>query len=209
MKKCFYCGQSLPEDSEFCPYCGAKSESSPISSPHTPPFNFLKLSKNKTHICKRCHAVFNENGPCPVCGWSSPQRRGKRLSTVILIVLLISLFSLCGSSIYQLLCIKNIQTDAASLQQEISQKESAIVDLNQENKVLWGRVVGRQERLYYARPFAAAFEKAGVFLTSDGLYHYHGCSKLNSGIKCSGVARYDQARALGYKHCSQCSFYSY
>lgn len=86
MKRCSFCHEAIPEDSDFCPFCGKKQEGE-VTCPHCGMKN-----KADSHFCSRCGYAFKmvtEEGNAQ----AEKDKQKKRLAVILVAFLLV-----CGGA---------------------------------------------------------------------------------------------------------------
>lgn len=72
IQRCDNCGKNLPENAEFCPYCGSQAHK---KSDTNVPTSGIGLSKPQIQQCNNCGKNLPENaGFCPYCGSQTNKR---------------------------------------------------------------------------------------------------------------------------------------
>ena len=82
MKRCRFCHEAIPEDSDFCPFCGKKQEGE-VTCPHCGMKN-----KADSHFCSRCGYAFKmitEEGNAQ----AEKDKQKKRLAVILAAALLV------------------------------------------------------------------------------------------------------------------------
>lgn len=105
--KCINCSKSIPDDSEFCPYCGSTIEKQSkddskreveYAEMSTEMMRANKSSKKK--FCKKCGAIIDiEKNKCTGCGKQYLKFTNKKLVVALFLILLIGTVS-TGMIIY-------------------------------------------------------------------------------------------------------------
>ena len=54
MRQCSFCHEAIPEDSDFCPFCGKRQEEK-VTCPY-----FGMKNRAGSHFCSRCGMVLHE-----------------------------------------------------------------------------------------------------------------------------------------------------
>ena len=106
---CKNCGKSIPNQSLFCPYCGASSPAmpeptAPISSYAPPGQSVSDKMKGKVKTCPRCGTLLGKREKvCSVCGevMPKPQKSHKAKTAIISMSVVICLL-LCSTVYFML-----------------------------------------------------------------------------------------------------------
>ena len=147
--KCKNCGNSIPDQSTFCPYCGASlgqtqtqlsadapKFTAPSPSSAQQPVSLSAKAKGKVRICPKCGTLLGKKEKvCSVCGeiMPKPQKSHKAKTAIISMSVVICL--LVCSTVYFML--------------EMFQGNQAIDELREENKDLKAEVADLEADVKY------------------------------------------------------------
>ena len=106
---CKNCGKSIPNQSLFCPYCGASSpampeSAAPISSYAPPGQSVSDKMKGKVKICPRCGTLLGKREKvCSVCGEVMPKPKKSHKAKTAIISMSVVICLLVCSTVYFML----------------------------------------------------------------------------------------------------------
>ena len=210
--KCTKCGYDLPADSEFCQYCGAKTEKlavapticaaeepkktdAPTYSHTMPVAQTYPASKKEKPIkkkyCSRCGSLIDsETKVCTGCG--KRYFKGIRFSKVSAVIMLVALV-LVASIILNV--VQFIDRNEIIEQKDYWERRA---DALQE------RLMDATSELWSSQQLSNFVNNYVVFIENDGtnLYHKFACSKFKGSS--FWVYNINQAQQKGYSECSQC-----
>ena len=174
--KCSNCGMVLPDDSEFCQFCGAKIMVDAVNNRISPEadgtINSIPLSQK---CCTKCGMLLPEDSEfCQYCGThveiknNTPQenvavskaganevqsmtcKNGKQPFRIATIILAIACAILVGLASYQFFSVHNTLTylrdRTVSLQAQVSSNDAKVKELESTNKRLQGQVDSNKEK---------------------------------------------------------------
>ena len=106
---CKNCGKSIPNQSPFCPYCGASSpamqeSAAPISSYAPPGQSVSDKMKGKVKTCPRCGTLLGKREKvCSVCGEVMPKpKKSHKAKTAIISMSVVICLLLCSTVYFML-----------------------------------------------------------------------------------------------------------
>lgn len=208
--KCYVCGKTFPDDSDFCPYCGAQIKASNPVEKETTACDTLvyqataSIPNKKKRYCKICGAqIDSESKTCTGCGkhyFRNPLKRiNKKIALLIAAVLLF--VSLAGLNIYQYARFEkeyvNFETELAAREQKITEQEQQIADLNETIHTDKIRILQLHEANQFMENYVAIVPDNGT-----GEFHKFGCEDLNLAF--SKLYYIEDAIEYGYIPCIKC-----
>lgn len=195
---CFNCGKNLPEDSEFCVYCGK-------------PVEIVQVPQ-----CLRCgKSLPNDSEFCPYCGATTtvpvesqskeedarplPKKKGQKWMCVALITLSVLVVGVSTLSVYQYINNQNLQQEILELEEKIDYKDTQISKQRDRANNLLNQVNENRELVDFVDTFV-------VFVEDDGtnLYHKYGCYRFKGNY--FWAFNVDAARQQGYFACPNCCY---
>lgn len=224
--KCSYCNHQLPDDSEFCQYCGNKLDkesnttettneapkhieetiyvSSVAKSSNIQPQPHVKKEKKiKVKYCSRCGALIDfKTKTCTGCGKKYFKIRINKFSVVITIMSIV-IVALSTLNIYQFTTSNNTNKELiqqlSSLEKQIGNKDSSI-------KYLKSLIDDSNEKYLEYLQELNFFRNSAVIVGDDGTkkYHKYNCSKLDT-TDGYWIFNEEYAEYKGYKKCSECN----
>lgn len=161
---CGNCGQSFPDGSRFCPYCGRPAESTASASASAPASapaaesaaTQCTVAAAKRRFCNRCGAEMeNRARRCPSCKKRHPGLSVKIFAAVALAAVLVSLG---GLNLYQYLFAGDAAAEAearldeaealiAEKETELTQKQKELSDGAQEIERLRSRLADQESEI--------------------------------------------------------------
>lgn len=198
MNICSHCGEVVPNDSRFCPFCGES-----ISNTARP------VSKNEertddTHFSERASAVYEKNSK-----YGKQKRRGKIIIPIVILSLIA--VALAGINFYQYNKTAELIEQTNDLQNTITEKDNlisshqnvintqkkTISELRAENDNLYSENFRQWQSLNF-------YESYAVIVPDDGTYTFHvyGCEDLDTSR--FWIYNSDLAKSYGYKACPKC-----
>lgn len=209
---CNNCKHKLPDDSEFCQYCGSKIEVAEADSNNQSPMDFVindtttqakstpkKEKIVKTKYCRRCGSLIdNKTKVCTGCG--KQYFRGFRFTkfsiTVIALALVIATVStLC---VLQYVSTQELTYEINDLKKQVKNKQSTIDSLEDRVDSLQSQVRDNSELVDFVDRYV-------VFVEDNGTKYYHkyGCVFLwdNEPFWAFNI---DAAKDNGYRRCPLC-----
>ena len=128
--KCKNCGNSIPDQSTFCPYCGVSleqaqaqpsSDASQLAASYTAvqqPASLSAKAKDKIRICPKCGTLLSKKEKiCSVCGEIMPKPKKAHKAKAAIISMSVVICLLLCSTVYFML--------------EMFEGNRAIADLNE------------------------------------------------------------------------------
>lgn len=130
---CPNCGLQLPDDSEFCQYCGSKisvpaEQVTPVVEIDTPEQNTIPKSLPIVTVSESPNV--HENGNNEPLNATSSEKKAPKKWIVSVICLSVLLLALAGLNVYQYLSAQRNEAKAAELSAAISELDSKIKRLN-------------------------------------------------------------------------------
>ena len=206
---CYNCGHLLPDDSEFCQYCGKRIEKqtaiqensttkenlSPVTKIQTEEAvknlkENRKAKKAKVRFCKFCGGQIDaQSKKCVGCG--KQYFKGIKFNKFLTTVLILSIVVLTSVilNIVQLVEINELNEDKEYYKKKSVDQQTQISNLNKEIKE-------KDNDLDFYQEYAV------IVNDNSKKYHLHGCNDLgNSSFRIYNVT---QAKNLGYSECSKC-----
>lgn len=213
--KCIHCNHKLPDDSEFCQYCGNKtglntSEETAANASagfvlddniSASPVETKKEKKNKTKYCSRCGSVIDKQTKiCTGCGRKYFKVRLNKFSITILIMSIV-IVALSALNVFLLVDTKaeisELNAQVSTLEKQVNSKKKTINTLREENSDL------RDKNTDYFLEHLF-FSSHAVIVSDDGTrkYHKYGCDDLDTSS--FWIYNSEAAEDKGYYACSKC-----
>lgn len=202
---CLNCKRSVPDDSEFCPYCGSIVE-------HI-----------QTPVCKSCARVVpNDSEFCPYCGAASKppneiktketQRKVQKKKfhwsklSAIATILIVILVATVGLSIYLYIDRQELQGNIIELEETVDKLERDLTNKKQKVTSLQREVNTLEDQVSENRRLVNFVDTFVVFVEDDGtnLYHKYGCYRFKGNY--FWAFNVDAARQQGYFACPNCCY---
>lgn len=193
---CICCEKKIPDDSEFCPYCGTAVE-------HI-----------QTPMCKGCGKDIPEDSEfCPYCGMPIPmvakiqseenvpcvKKNNWNWARVVMIVMAIAIVAFSVLSIYQHNNNHTLQQEVAQLEKEV-QKNKSLLSIREK------RITELKKEVDENSELLRLIDTSVVFVEDDGtnLYHKYGCYRFKGSR--FWVFNVEAARDYGYYACANCCY---
>ncbi len=183
---CKNCGKLIPNQSLFCPYCGASSpamqeSAAPISSYVPQSQSVSDKMKGKVKTCPRCGTLLGKREKvCSVCGEVMPKpKKSHKAKTAIISMSVVICLLLC-STVYFML--------------EMFQGNRAIDELTDE---LTAEVTSRHNKIDFYEQHVALIE------IGKDYYHSYGCPYLETPSTINIYSK-ETARNRGFYPCRYC-----
>lgn len=192
--KCAFCGNTLPQDSEFCQYCGKK---------------IILIPENQINqcSCQYCGGQVNQKGHCMSCG----KKASKRTGVAKMVVLSVVCIALIGLNVFQYIQGEAIRGELESANETIESQKATISEqatelLSKDREIsnLNKRVKDYRNWWYDAAEKSDFLDDYIVIIgDSNKRYHKYGCEDLDL----SSFHAYNVENAIykGYKACSKCN----
>lgn len=216
---CNICRHKLPEDSEFCQYCGNKLGSSieknqeNIKKPEkvVVPKAAVKDSlipqnqkKSNDKFCNNCGcSIAKESKICTNCG--KKQFKGILFNKVSITIIILSLMLVISSTlnISQFIKFKTLQDKIADLEGQVSSSESTIFSLKNQIGELNDEVDELRDENWDNSFKIEFFDKYAVLVNENSRkYHKYGCEDFDTSS--FWIYNINAAEDKGYYACPEC-----
>lgn len=218
---CKNCGRLIPDQSTFCPYCGASLERAQevqpavpqFTAPYAPPVQQSsgkpKKAKGKVQKCQKCGALLGKKEKvCFICGEAMPKQPHGAKAAIISMSVVICLL-LC-STVYFMLEMFEGNRAIDKLNEEITSYSEVIEKLNSELSAQTRRAESwskdyRELKEDYDKVHRemSFFHDYAVIVGNGNRYHSYGCSYLDRSAGFYIFNR-ENARYQGYRPCPHC-----
>lgn len=219
---CLNCGMQLPDDSEFCQYCGSKISALVEQAPSVvetgaPEQNTIPKSFPIVTVSESSNVHENVNNKPSNATFSEKKASNRWRATVICLSALFLV--LAGLNVYQYISsqkkaatIAELSETITNLNTSLSKKETHIEKLNktisdQKTKItsLNDEVSDLKIEQLKARWELNFYEKCAAIVPDDGTKKYHvlTCPDYDHTLS-FWIYNYNQAEILGYLPCTKC-----
>lgn len=191
---CPFCSKPLPNDSDFCQYCGKK-----IIIPKT---HSIKS------YCKRCGGEIDSNTEtCISCGKKKSNNAGVIVTGALSIICVL----LIGLNVFQFVQGSTIKDELITAKTTIAEQEEKIATQKQTIAEKRAKIselerdIGNLEWTQWISKSKVNFLDEHIVIVGDSnnTYHKYGCSDLD--LSYFYAFNVENARAQGYKACSKCN----
>lgn len=198
---CPICGRTLPDDSEFCQYCGRK----------------IKDERKKEHIPSKNYEYTNtaEEITSSSKNIKSCQKQYHHLARALRFsILVVLMLASVGLNIYQYITLRKTQVTIMDLRNNIAEKERTVSDQ-------LSTIISQKKTINKQSSEITDLEDEISYLNSDywelNFYHEHACIVPDDGslfyhnYDCIGldlssfwIYNIEEAEYLGYYPCPRC-----